>query len=59
VYKRQPDHLERYRPGTRTLIITMRPHDDIGDFDKDQFTGVGDFVILTDASLPRSYESSF
>ncbi|MEM6644978.1 MAG: ChaN family lipoprotein [Bacteroidota bacterium] len=54
-----PDHLERYRPGTRTLIVTMRPHSNIDDFDKEQFTNVGDFVILTDAALPRSYESSF
>ncbi|GAB5520421.1 MAG: hypothetical protein RhofKO_26720 [Rhodothermales bacterium] len=54
-----PDHLRRYRPGTRMLVITMRPHDDIDDFDADQFGGLGDFVILTDASLPRSYEVSF
>lgn len=50
-----PDHLRRYRPGTRSIIVSMRPHEDITDFDAAEFAGLGDFVILTDASLPRSY----
>lgn len=50
-----PDHLRRYRPGTRSIVVSMRPHEDITDFDMAEFSGLGDFVILTDASLPRSY----
>ncbi len=49
-----PEHLERYRPGTRRVIVAISPHADINDFDADEFAGLGDFVILTDESLPRT-----
>ena len=49
-----PEHLERYRPGTRRVIVAINPHSDINDFDADEFVGLGDFVILTDESLPRT-----
>lgn len=50
-----PDHLRLYRPGTRSIVVSLRPHDDITTFDTEQFGGLGDFVILTDESLPRTY----
>ena len=49
-----PEHLERYRPGTRKVIVAIRPHDSIQEFDHDKFAGLGDFVILTDKALPRT-----
>ena len=49
-----PEHLERYRPGTRKVIVAIRPHDSIREFDHDEFAGLGDFVILTDKTLPRT-----
>lgn len=49
-----PEHLARYRPGTRRLIVAIRPHESFKEFDAEEFGGIGDFVILTDASLPRT-----
>ncbi|MEM8560352.1 MAG: ChaN family lipoprotein [Bacteroidota bacterium] len=54
-----PEHLARLRPDARVLIVTMRPADDLTVFDADTHTGLGDFVVLTDASLPRTYETGF
>jgi len=51
-----PEHLERYRPGTRRLIVSIRSAEDISAFDPEKMTGLGDFVILTDESIPRSFE---
>jgi len=50
-----PEHLSQYRPGTRMLIISVQSVDDPSTFDPDEHTGLGDFVVLGDASLPRTY----
>lgn len=52
-----PEHLLSYRPSTRTLVIAVEPVDDMNAFNPDDHAGLGDFVILTDASLPRSYDT--
>jgi uncharacterized iron-regulated protein len=49
-----PDHLLKYRPKTKFLVVTIRYEQDFTKFDKDKHTGLGDFVILTDAKQPRS-----
>lgn len=48
------EHLLKYRPKTRILVVTMRYEDDFTNFDKTKHTNLGDFVILTDAKAPRS-----
>lgn len=48
------EHLLKYRPQTRVLVVTMRYEDEFTKFDKDKHTNLGDFVILTDAKVPRS-----
>ncbi len=48
------EHLLRYRPASRALVVTARYEDDFRTFDKEKHTGIGDFVVLTDASQPRS-----
>ena len=48
------EHLSRFRPQTKILVITMRYEDDFKNFDKSKHTDLGDFVILTDAKQPRS-----
>ena len=50
-----PDQLEGYRPGTRRLVVVIDPVDDITSFDIERFGALGDFIILTDALVPRSY----
>ncbi|HMB90379.1 MAG TPA: ChaN family lipoprotein, partial [Rhodothermales bacterium] len=49
-----PAQLSAYKPGTRNLIIIMQAADDITQFEAEEHANLGDFVILTDASLPRS-----
>ncbi|MFT4603834.1 MAG: putative iron-regulated protein [Rhodothermales bacterium] len=49
-----PEHLERYRPGTRVLIVVVEPSEDPEAF-LEEHHGLGDIVILGDAGLPRSY----
>jgi len=48
------DHLVRYRPGTRVLVVTIRYEDDFHHFDQTKHQGIGDYVILTDSKQPRS-----
>jgi len=50
-----PEHLVQYRPGTRFMVITMKTTDDITVFNNEEHAGMGDFVILGDESLPRTY----
>jgi uncharacterized iron-regulated protein len=44
-----PEQLAHYRPSARSLVVSIRPADDVTAFDIDEHTGLGDFVILTDA----------
>jgi uncharacterized iron-regulated protein len=49
-----PEHLLKYHPKTKFLVVTMRYEEEFTNFDKAKHTGLGDFVILTDAKQPRS-----
>ena len=48
-----PEHIERYRPGTRQLIVFVDAVEDVRVFG-DDVRGAGDFVILTDEKLVRA-----
>ena len=48
------DHLLRYQPKAKVLVVTIRYEENFQTFDKEKMTGLGDFVILTDAKVPRS-----
>ena len=43
-----PDALQHYRPGTRDLVVLIRPTADPDTFISEEHTGLGDFVILTE-----------
>jgi uncharacterized iron-regulated protein len=49
-----PEHLLKYSPKTRFLVVTMRYEENFTTFDKTKHADLGDFVILTDAKVPRS-----
>lgn len=49
-----PEHLARYRKNVRSLVVTIRYEKDFTKFDQARHKGLGDFVVLTDASQPRS-----
>jgi len=53
-----PEHLARYAPSTTTLIVSVEPVEDINTFNPDEHENLGDFVILSDESLPRTFETS-
>jgi uncharacterized iron-regulated protein len=47
------DHLSRYRPNTRSLVVTMRADKSFPNWNSEKLANVGDFVILTDPSLSQ------
>lgn len=47
------DHLSRYRPNTRTLVVTMRAEKSFPNWDSEKLASAGDFVIVTDPSLSQ------
>ncbi len=51
-----PEQLRLYRPGTRSLVVSMEPVDEFRSFDPEEYGGQGDFVILTDKRLDLEYE---
>lgn len=48
------EHLLKYKPNAKALVVTMRYENDFKNFDKSKHTDLGDFVILTDGSQSRS-----
>lgn len=48
------EHLVKYKPGAKVVVVSIKYEDDFKNFDKAKHTGLGDFVILTDAKEPRS-----
>lgn len=50
------DHLKRYRPQTTSLVVTMNSAKSYPNWDA-ELAGKGDFVILTDPKLERSFKS--
>jgi uncharacterized iron-regulated protein len=50
------EHLAKYARKAKFLVVTIRYEDDYTKFDKSKHEKIGDFVILTDAKLPRSFK---
>lgn len=48
------EHLLKYSPQAKALVVTMRYEKDFKAFDPTKHAGLGDFVILTDTAQPRS-----
>ncbi len=48
------EQLLGYKPSTKILVVTLRYDADFKNFDPAKHKGLGDFVVLTDASQPRS-----
>jgi uncharacterized iron-regulated protein len=46
----------KLNPKAKILVVTMRYEDDFTKFDKAKHENLGDFVILTDAKIPRSFK---
>lgn len=52
------EQLLNYRKKATILVVTMRYEDNFTSFDKTKHENLGDFVILTDSKVPRSYKQS-
>jgi uncharacterized iron-regulated protein len=50
-----PEQVQHYRPGTRSLVVSIDSADDFRLFDPEEHAARGDFVILTDESLDLDY----
>ncbi len=48
------EHLLKYKPDARVMVVTIRYEKDFKTFDSSKHTGLGDLVILTDFAQPRS-----
>ncbi len=47
------DHLARYRPDVRTLVVTMRPEKSFPAWDVAKLANAGDFVVLTNPAKAK------
>lgn len=50
-----PEHFEKYVPGVKFVVVTIKPEENFTQFDRQKYENAGDFVILTNAKLPRSF----
>lgn len=48
------EHLAKYSAKARSLVVSIRYEEDFKNFNKGKHTDLGDFVVLTDASQPKS-----
>ncbi len=51
------EQLLKLKPNARVLVVTIKSDDDFTKFDKSKDENLGDFVILTDSKVPRSFKS--
>ena len=51
--------LKNYRPDLRSLVISSGSEDDFDEPDWSKYVQQGDFIIITDPNVPRTYESGF
>ncbi len=51
------EHLLRYRPNTPVVVVTILPEKSFPAFDAGSMNHAGNFVVVTDPTLPRSYRS--
>jgi uncharacterized iron-regulated protein len=47
--------LKKYRPKTSMLIISSTTDDSFPNIDWSQYKDQGDYIIITDPSVPKSY----
>jgi uncharacterized iron-regulated protein len=52
------EQLLKFRSKAKFIVVTMRTEDDFSKFDKTKHENLGDFVILTDSKVPRSFTRS-
>ncbi len=51
-----PEHLLRYNPKVKILVVNIKSDENFINFDKSKYENSGDFVILTNAKTARSFK---
>ncbi len=51
-----PEHLLKFNRKAKFIVVTMRYEENFTSFDKTKHENLGDFVILTDTKIPRSFK---
>jgi uncharacterized iron-regulated protein len=49
-----PEQIRHYRPKARVVVVTILPNEGFPNFDAARLGKLGDYIIVTDPSLPRS-----
>jgi uncharacterized iron-regulated protein len=52
------EQLLKFNPKAKFIVVTMRYEENFTGFDKTKHENLGDFVVLTDAKVPRSFKRS-
>ncbi len=50
------EHLLKYNPKARAVVVTIKSVENFPNFEAEKDAQAGDFVILTDPKLPRSFK---
>lgn len=53
-----PEHLVKFNSKAKFIVVTMRYEENFTNFDQTRHENLGDFVILTDTKIPRSFKRS-
>lgn len=48
--------LKKYKPGVKALVVSSFSDESFDQIDWEQFKQLGDFIIITDPKVPRTYE---
>lgn len=48
------EHLQKYLPKVKFVVVTMRYDESFPNFDKAKHSNLGDFVIITNPKIPRT-----
>ena len=48
--------LKKYRPKTRTLVVSIAPDDTFPVIDWNAYSHLGDYIIITDPGVPKTFE---
>jgi uncharacterized iron-regulated protein len=50
-----PEHLEKYREDIKYLVISVFPDSSFPDIDFSAYEYLGDYIIITDPAIPKSF----
>ena len=49
------EQLKKYSPGTRVMVISSGSDDSFGHIDWEKFRKLGDYIIITNPRIPKTF----